>query len=143
MNITLTRVYAAMAGLILAAVPMSAHHSFAAEYDRGKTVTLTGSVTKLEWINPHARIHIDVKDESGNVGNWEIELGSPAGLLRLGWTRNSVKIGEMVVVNGYLAKDGSNLANSTSVTVNGRKLFSGSSSENNDTNPSQTGTANP
>jgi len=143
MNINLTRVLTATAGLILGAVPISAHHSFAAEYDRGKTVTLTGAVTKIEWINPHARIHIDVKDEGGNVGNWEIELGSPAGLLRLGWTRNSLKIGEMVVVNGYLAKDGSNLANSTSVTVNGRKMFSGSSSENTDTNPSQAGTVNP
>jgi hypothetical protein len=120
---------AATAGVILAAVPLSAHHSFATEYDRGKAVTLTGSVTKVEWINPHARIHIDVKDASGNVANWEIELGSPAGLLRLGWTRNSLKIDEVVVVNGYLAKDGSNLANSTSVTVNGRKMFSGSSSE--------------
>jgi hypothetical protein len=143
MNINLRRVLTATAALILAAVPISAHHSFAAEYDRGKTVTLTGAVTRIEWINPHARIHIDVKDESGNVGNWEIELGSPAGLLRLGWTRNSLKIGEMVVVNGYLAKDGSNLANSTSVTVNGRKMFSGSSSENNDTNPSQAGPVNP
>jgi hypothetical protein len=143
MNINLRRVLTATAALILTAVPISAHHSFAAEYDRGKTVTLTGAVTRIEWINPHARIHIDVKDESGNVGNWEIELGSPAGLLRLGWTRNSLKIGEMVVVNGYLAKDGSNLANSTSVTVNGRKMFSGSSSENNDTNPSQAGTVNP
>jgi hypothetical protein len=135
MRINLAFALAAAAGVILAAVPVSAHHSFATEYDRSKPVTLTGSVTKVEWINPHARIHIDVKDESGNVANWEIELGSPAGLLRLGWTRNSLKIDEMVVVNGYLAKDGSNLANSSSVTVNGRKMFSGSSADAGNVNP--------
>jgi len=136
MRINLAFAQAATAGVILAAVTVSAHHSFATEYDRSKAITLTGSVTKVEWINPHARIHIDVKDEKGNVANWEIELGSPAGLLRLGWTRNSLKIDEVVVVNGYLAKDGSNLANSTSVTFNGRKMFSGSSSENGNGNPS-------
>jgi hypothetical protein len=120
----------ATAALLLAAVPVLGHHSFATEYDRNKPVTLTGSVTKLEWINPHARFHIDVKDEAGAVANWEIEMGSPAGLLRLGWTRNSLKIGEVVVVNGYLAKDGTHLANSTTVTLDGRRLFSGSSAEN-------------
>jgi hypothetical protein len=135
MKSSLTFVVAATAGVFLAAVPLSGHHSFATEYDRSKPVTLTGSVTKLEWINPHARFHMDVKDESGNVVNWEIEMGSPAGLLRLGWTRNSLKFGEVVVVNGYLAKDGSNLANSTTVTLNGRRLFSGSSTESG-SNPS-------
>ena len=135
MKNSLTFVIAATAGVFLAAVPLFGHHSFATEYDRGKPVMLTGSVTKLEWINPHARFHMDVKDESGNVANWEIEMGSPAGLLRLGWTRNSLKFGDVVVVNGYLAKDGSNLANSTTVTLNGRRLFSGSSSENG-SNPS-------
>ncbi len=136
MKNSFTFVLAAAAGLMLAAVPLFAHHSFAAEYDRGKTVTLTGSVTRFEWINPHARFHMDVKDEKGNVANWEIELGSPAGLLNRGWTRNSLKIGEVVVVTGYLAKDGSNLANSTTVTLNGRRLFAGSSSEPSEGNPS-------
>jgi uncharacterized protein DUF6152 len=121
-------------------VAMIAHHSFAAEYDRAKPVTLTGSVTRVEWINPHARFHMDVKDDKGGA-NWEIELGSPAGLLRAGWTRNSLKIGDEVVVNGYLAKDGANLANSTTVTLNGKRLFAGSSSET--SNPSPTSPTNP
>lgn len=121
------------AGVILgtvAAVPLAAHHSFAAEYDRARPITLTGAVTKIEWINPHARFHIDVKDDSGKVANWEVEMGSPAGLIRRGWTRNSLKPGEEVVVTGYLAKDGSNLANSTTVTLNGKRLFAGSSADN-------------
>ncbi len=129
MKNSVTFVVAATAGLFLGAVPVFGHHSFATEYDRNKPVTLSGSVTKLEWINPHARFHMDVKDDKGNVANWEIEMGSPAGLLRLGWTRNSLKFGEVVEVTGFLAKDGSNLANSTTVMLNGKRLFSGSSSE--------------
>ena len=121
--------------LILVGVPVLAHHSFAAEYDREKPVTLTGPVTRVEWINPHARFHMDVKDASGKVASWEIELGSPAGLIRRGWTRNSLKIGEPVTVEGFLAKDGSNLANSSTVKLpDGRRVFAGSSSENT-TNP--------
>jgi uncharacterized protein DUF6152 len=124
-------VVAATVVLIVAAVPVLAHHSFAAEYDRNKPVTLTGAVTKVEWINPHARFHMDVKDTSGKVASWEIELGSPAGLIRRGWTRNSLKIGEPVTVEGFLAKDGSNLANSSTVKLSdGRRVFAGSSSEN-------------
>jgi hypothetical protein len=132
-----TFVVTAVAGLFLAVVPALGHHSFATEYDRDKPVTLTGSVTRLEWINPHARFHMDVKDDKGGVANWEIEMGSPAGLLRLGWTRNSLKYGQVVVVTGFLAKDGTNLANSTTVTLDGQRLFSGSSSENSG-NPSPT-----
>jgi hypothetical protein len=129
MNTRFAFVLAASVGVILAAVPLFAHHSFAAEYDRNKPITLTGSVTKVEWINPHARFHIDVKDEGGKIVNWEIEMGSPAGLIRRGWTRNSLKVGETVTVGGYLAKDGSPLANSTTVTLNGRRLFAGSSAD--------------
>ena len=130
MKNSLTFVVAATAGLFLAAVPVLGHHSFATEYDRNKPVTLTGSVTRLEWINPHARFHMDVKDASGKVASWEIELGSPAGLIRRGWTRTSLKIGEPVTVEGFLAKDGSNLANSTTVKLSdGRRVFAGSSSE--------------
>ena len=105
-----------------------AHHSFAAQYDRSKPATLTGPVTKIDWINPHARFFLDAKDASGKVVNWEIELSAPAMLLRRGWTRNSLKVGENVTVNGSLAKDGSNLLNATTVTLgDGKKVFAGSS----------------
>ena len=102
-----------------------AHHSFVAQYDRSKTKTLVGPVTKLEWINPHARIFMDVKDENGQLANWEVELAAPAILIRRGWTRSAIKIGEAVTVVGALAKDGSNLINATSVTLgDGTKVFS-------------------
>src|SRR6516165_2918961 len=105
-----------------------AHHSFAAQYDRNKPATLTGPVTKIDWINPHARFFVDSKDASGKIVNWEVELAAPAMLLRRGWTRNSLKIGEVVTVNGSLAKDGSNLLNATTVTLSdGKKVFAGSS----------------
>ena len=116
-------------GLMLAAVPMLAHHSFSAEYDRSKSVTLKGTVTKVEWMNPHARFYVDVKDDKGATTNWEFELGSPNGLMRSGWTRNSLKQGDVVTVAGSLAKDGSHLANAQSVTMeNGKKVLSGVSS---------------
>src|ERR1700684_54851 len=92
--------------LMIPAVPLFAHHSFAAEYDSTKPVTLTGTVTKVEWQNPHARFYVDVKDAAGTVTNWEFELGSPNGLMRKGWTRNSLKPGDTITVDGYLAKDG-------------------------------------
>src|SRR5215471_12416502 len=121
-------VCAAVLGLVMAAISANAHHSFAAQYDRNKPVTLAGPVTKLDWINPHARLFMDAKDANGKVVNWEIELGAPAILLRSGWTRNAIKVGETVTVNGSLAKDGSNLANATSVTLaDGKKVFAGSS----------------
>jgi hypothetical protein len=105
-----------------------AHHSFAAQYDRNKPATLIGPVTKIDWINPHARFFMDVKDAGGKVANWEVELAAPAMLLRRGWTRSSLKVGEDVTVNGSLAKDGSNLLNASSVTLSdGKKVFAGSS----------------
>ena len=128
--------FALVAGLsmILTAIPTVAHHSFAAQFDRNKPATLTGPVTKIEWINPHARFFMDAKDANGKIVNWEIELTSTAGLLRRGWTRNSLKIGETVTVNGSMAKDGSNVANATTVTLSdGKRVFAGSSGGDNST----------
>jgi hypothetical protein len=116
-------------GLMVAAVPLFAHHSFAAEFDANKPVNLTGAVTKVEWMNPHTWFYIDVKDESGKVTNWAVEMGSPNGLMRAGWSRNSMKVGDMVTVEGSRAKDGSNNANARTVTLSntGQKLFAASS----------------
>jgi hypothetical protein len=114
--------------VVLVAVPLMAHHSFAAQYDRSKPATLTGPVTKLDWINPHARFFMDVKGTDGKVVNWEVELGPPAMLMRNGWTKSALAIGESVTVNGSLAKDGSHLLNATTVTMsNGKRVFAGSS----------------
>jgi hypothetical protein len=112
---------------MLAAVPANAYHSFAAEFDANKHVTLTGIVTKVEWENPHARFYLDVKEEGGAIVHWEFQMGSVNTLMRGGWTRNMLKAGDTVTVNGYLAKDGSRLANARVVTLSdGRKLSGGS-----------------
>jgi Family of unknown function (DUF6152) len=117
-------------GLFLMAVPSFAHHSFAAEYDTAKKVTLTGTVTKVQWMNPHARFYVDAKNDDGTVTHWELELGSPNGLMRRGWTRHSLRPGDKVTVTGYLAKDGSNLASARLVQLaDGRKVFAGSNTD--------------
>ena len=116
--------------LTIAAIPSIAHHSFAAEYDASKPVTLTGKVTKVEWQNPHTFFYIDVKDAKTNeVANWAVELGSPNSLMRLGWTRNSMKIDDVVTIQCSLAKDGSKLVNARNVSLasTGQKLLTGSS----------------
>ena len=116
------------AGLLLAAVPVVAHHSFAAEYDAQKPVKMTGTVTQMEWINPHAWIHIDVKKPDGKVEKWMIEAGAPNALLRRGFNKQSLLAGTVVTVEGYQAKDGANRANGRDITYqDGRKLFVGSS----------------
>jgi hypothetical protein len=119
-----------LVGLALAlwAGPTLAHHSFDAEYDRSKTVVMKGTVTKVEWMNPHARFYVDVKDQRGRVTNWNMELGSPNGLRRAGWNRNSLKIGDEVTVTASLARDGSKMANARDIVLaDGRKVFAASS----------------
>ncbi len=115
---------------LAAAAPALAHHSFAAQYDVNKPITLTGKVTKVEWTNPHIYVFADVKDEkSGAVVNWAFEMGGPNALIRRGWTRNSLKADDLVTFEGSLARDGSRLVNARSLvmTETGRKMFAGSS----------------
>jgi Family of unknown function (DUF6152) len=121
--------------LAVLATPALAHHSFAAEYDVKQPITMTGTVTKVEWLNPHARFYIDVKDKGGKVINWEFELGSPNSLMRKGWTRNSLKPGDVVTVDGFRAKDGSSLGNARTINLaDGRKVFAGSAENGAHTN---------
>jgi hypothetical protein len=122
-----------LAGVALAAMPALAHHAFSAEFDSNKLITLTGTCTKVEWTNPHAHFHLSVKAENGADANWDFELASPNGLMRKGWTRTSLKAGDTVTAQGYLSKDGSNIANARSVTLpDGRQLFAGSSYDEKD-----------
>jgi hypothetical protein len=124
------KLFGICAATILAAAPMWAHHSFAAEYDSSKPVTMTGAVTKVDWANPHVYFFIDVKDpDSGKVTNWAFEMGAPAVLTRSGWRRSSVKVGDIITVTGTLAKDATTHGNARSVTLTltGQKLGAGSS----------------
>src|SRR5437870_11613773 len=121
---------AVVSSALLAAIPTFAHHSFAAEYDSTKVVKLTGNVTRVDWQNPHAYFYIDVKNaDTGRVENWAFEMGAPSVIARQGWTRNTLKIGDVIIVEGTRAKDGGTHGNARSVYMasTGKKLGAGSS----------------
>ena len=120
---------AATVTILIAHMPsISAHHAFSAEFDGNRPVTLKGAVTRVEWINPHSWLYLDVKDTGGSVVSWKVEMGAPNQLLRRGWNKNSLPIGMEVVVEGYRAKNGSDVANGGNITLaGGQKLFVGSS----------------
>ena len=134
-----TKFALSMAGLLVAAaVPVLAHHSFAAEYDDKKPVKLTGTVTKVEFMNPHIWVILDAKDENGTTGKWQCEGGPPNSLVRQGWTKSSLKPGDQVAIEGFRAKDGTNTCNSRSVKLpSGKSVFAGSAD---DGGPSKGGT---
>lgn len=126
MKITFFATLSVAAGL-LAALPLSAHHSFAAEFDGSKQITLTGVVTKVDWVNPHAWVYVDVKSPDGTVTNWGLESGAPNALYRAGWRKDDLKVGDTVTFEAFLAKDGSHTAAARQVKLpDGRKVFAGS-----------------
>jgi hypothetical protein len=126
-----TKLIVSMAGLLLsAALPMLAHHSFAAEFDDNKKVMLKGSVVKVEWQNPHIWVYMDAKDEGGKMVRWQCEGGPPNTLTRNGWTRDALKEGDQITIDGFRAKDGTNTCNARSVTLpTGQKVFAGSNDD--------------
>ena len=123
------------AGLALGIVGTSAHvlahHAFAAEFDRNKPVTITGKVSKVEWVNPHTWFHIDVTDRGGKVVTWRVEGGAPNQLMRRGWNRNSLKIGEQVTIEGFQARTGEPIANGTQIKTSDGRVLGAASSANN------------
>ncbi len=115
------------------AAPSHGHHSFAAVFDANTSVDVSGTVTDVEWMNPHAWIHLDVENEEGEVGHWSFELGSPSGLIRRGWSRETIKPGDVISISGYRARDGSLRGNVKSVILaNGQQLNGMSSRPNTD-----------
>ena len=113
--------------LLLMGASASAHHSFSSEYDASKPVTLNGVVTKVEWMNPHVYFYVNVKDDTGKVNNWALEMGAPSGLQRQGWTRNTLQVGDIVKVEGSAARNGTKLANARNVYKDGKKMGAASS----------------
>jgi hypothetical protein len=122
---------------VLIVTPLLAHHSFSAEFDGTKPTQLKGVVTKIEWANPHVYFYIDVKGDDGKVENWGCETAGPGGLLRRGWKRDSLKVGDQVTVNGYRAKDGSKLVDARHITLpDGRRIFGGTPGDGGPDDPS-------
>jgi len=118
------------AGLAITALPLAAHHSFAAEFDATKKVSLQGTVTKLDWMNPHIWMYVDVKDDSGSVVHWQCEGAPPNTLTRNGWTRDALKVGDQVTIQGVRSKDGTNTCNARSVKLpSGKSVFAGSAED--------------
>jgi hypothetical protein len=118
----------AIAAIAIAAMPVVAHHSFAAEFDGNKKVTLKGNVTKVDWMNPHIWLYLDVKDDKGVAAKWQCEGGPPNTLTRNGWTKSAIKIGDEITIEGTLARDGSKTCNASRVSLpDGKRVFAGSS----------------
>jgi hypothetical protein len=124
------RVGVCVVAAALAGLPVLAHHSFAAEYDAAKLITLKGTVNHVDWVNPHSWVHVDVTDANGKVTTWRCETAPPNILFRRGWTKNSLKEGEQVTVEGYMAKDGSATMSANSVTTaSGKRMLTGSAGD--------------